>query len=568
MDAVNDPEVWKIVLKKSGQITGTETLLNNVTGYFIDQDPCPIMHIHPTLDMAEAFSKDRFAPMLRDTPALAALVGDAKSRDSNNTILHKSFIGGAVVTMVGANSPASLASRPIRILIITEPDRFPESAGREGDPVQLGIKRTVTFWNRVIILEGTPTIKDHSKIDAEYQNSDQRVNLVPCPHCQTPQELKWEKLSWEKEKSKTGKDIGHKPETALYICEHCACLIEAHQKTEMIANGAWLATAEFKGIAGFRINELYSHTITWADMVENFLVAKKFPETLKVFVNTSLGEVWEAKGDEVSDLPLFNRREQYAAEVPAGVLVLTTSVDVQKDRLEVETTGWGLGEQNWRVKYTILPGDPSGWDIWDNHLDPLLTMPFRHESGIDLYNACVTIDSGGHHAQMVYEYCKRKQPARFYPIKGSSMAGKPVVSKMSQNNKLNVRMFILGTDTAKDLIFGRLQSITSPGPGYTHFPMEYGEADTPLDDYFKRLTSEHCITKFLNGQSRRVWVKKSQRAKNEPVDLSVYNYAAFKILNIDLESVAANFQAYARQVTPGGGVKKNKGRRILSRGVR
>ncbi|MCK5015728.1 MAG: phage terminase large subunit family protein, partial [Candidatus Peribacteraceae bacterium] len=394
------------------------------------------------------------------------------------------------------------------------------------------------------------------------------IYMVPCPHCKISQQLKWKNLNWEKIKGKSGKVISHKPETALYICEHCACMIEMHMKTEMIANGVWLATAKFKGIAGFAINELYSHVVTWPDMVENFLVAKKFPETLKVFINTSLGEVWEPKGDEVDDQALSARREHYAADVPKGVLIITTAVDVQKDRLEVESTGWGLGEENWRLKYTILYGDPSGWDIWLNHLHPLLTQPFKHELGVDLFSLCNVIDSGGHHTQMVYEYCKKYQSARWYPIKGLSTYGNPIISKPTRNNKLNVLMYGIGTDTAKDYIFGRLESIKSPAPGYTHFPMEYGEEDTNLDDYFKRLASEHCITKFVNGKSRRLWVKKSQRLKNEPVDLSVYNLAAFKILNMNLESVAENFKTYARSITPGGSVRKRKGRRILSKGVR
>ena len=39
-----------------------------------------------------------------------------KARDSGNTLLHKNFPGGRI-TIVGANSPAGLAARPIRIVV-------------------------------------------------------------------------------------------------------------------------------------------------------------------------------------------------------------------------------------------------------------------------------------------------------------------------------------------------------------------------------------------------------------------------------------------------------------------
>lgn len=123
MDSINDPEVETVVVMSSAQVGKTEILLNTI-GYFMDYDPSPIMMVMPTLDLAEAYSKDRLAPMLRDTPALKDKVKDARSRNSNNTLLHKKFPGGHI-TLVGANSPSSLASRPIRILLADEVIRLP-----------------------------------------------------------------------------------------------------------------------------------------------------------------------------------------------------------------------------------------------------------------------------------------------------------------------------------------------------------------------------------------------------------------------------------------------------------
>jgi cyclophilin family peptidyl-prolyl cis-trans isomerase len=163
MDALSDASVESVVLMSISQ-TGKGEALSNSVGYYIGQDPAPIMVVMPTERDAEAWSKDRFSPMARDTPCLAGRIADPKSRDGSNKILHKRFPGGHL-TIVGANAPSGLASRPIRILLCDEVDRYPVSAGAEGDPVNLAKKRTVTFWNRKIVLVSTPTIRGASRIE-------------------------------------------------------------------------------------------------------------------------------------------------------------------------------------------------------------------------------------------------------------------------------------------------------------------------------------------------------------------------------------------------------------------
>ncbi|WP_217581021.1 phage terminase large subunit family protein [Lysinibacillus sp. GbtcB16] len=161
MDAVNDPDVDQIVVMSSAQV-GKSEIINNIIGYHIDYDPAPMLLMQPTLEMAEAYSKDRIASMIRDTPALSKKVNSPKAKDGNNTLLQKKFAGGHL-TLVGANSPASLASRPVRIVLADEVDRFPPSAGAEGDPLALAQKRTKTFWNNKWVSVSTPTIKGASR---------------------------------------------------------------------------------------------------------------------------------------------------------------------------------------------------------------------------------------------------------------------------------------------------------------------------------------------------------------------------------------------------------------------
>ncbi|MCK5748505.1 MAG: phage terminase large subunit family protein [Oricola sp.] len=517
MDAVNEPGVAEVVFMTSSQIGKTE-ILNNIIGYFTHQDPSPILMIQPTLDMAETWSKDRLAPMIRDTDALTSLFKDPKSRDSDNTLLHKKFAGGHI-TMAGANSPASLASRPIRIVLLDEEDRYPVSAGTEGDPGSLAHKRTTTFWNRLLVSASTPTVEGESKIEARFQQSDQRHFYVPCPECGTFQVLGWAQIKFEK----------RQPETTYYECEHCKAKLQESDKIWMLAHGEWRAEAELHGIAGFHISELYSPWVRWSEMVAGFLKAKRLPETLKVWVNTSLGETWKDKTEGVDPSGLLKRKENWGRVAPEGVVAITAGVDVQDDRLEAEVIGWGVSQESWSLQYHVLHGDPAQSKVWDD-LDTVLQQTIQSSDGRTLSIACACVDSGGHQTQRVYEYCKAREHNRVFAIKGASQIGKPLVSKFSKNNKLRVKLFTIGTDTAKQMIYSRLK-IHQTGPGYCHFPADYPE------EYFKQLTAERIQTKFVNGHPTRVWVMPKGR-RNEALDCRVYGLAALHILNPNLDALA------------------------------
>tara|TARA_B100001123_G_scaffold124129_1_gene144590 strand:+ start:6407 stop:8059 length:1653 start_codon:yes stop_codon:yes gene_type:complete len=517
MDAVNEVGVREVVFMTSAQIGKTE-ILNNILGYFVHQDPAPILFIQPTLDMAEAWSKDRLAPMIRDTDALTGLFRDAKTRNSDNTLLHKKFTGGHL-TMAGANSPSSLASRPIRIVLLDEEDRYPVSAGSEGDPGSLAQKRTTTFWNRLLVSASTPTVEDESKIEARYQQSDQRKYYVPCPACDATQVLSWQQIKFEK----------GKPETTCYECENCKERLTDAQKPWMLTHGEWVAEAAFNGSIGFHISELYSPWVRWAEMVENFLKAKRLPETLKVWVNTSLGETWKEATEGIDPSGLLKRKENWGRIAPEEVVVITAGVDVQDDRLEAEVIGWGIGQESWSLQYHVLHGDPAQAKLWED-LDNVLGQTIKTVDGRTLSVGAACVDTGGHFTQKVYEYCKAREYRRIYAIKGASQIGKPLVSKFSKANKLRVKLFSIGTDTAKQMIYSRLK-IHQPGPGYCHFPSDYPE------EYFKQLTAERIQTKFINGHPTRIWVLAKGR-RNEALDCRVYGLTALHILNPNLDALA------------------------------
>lgn len=541
MDAFLDPLVEEVVLMTSAQVGKTEIILN-ICGFFMHLDPSPILIVHPNVTpMAEAFSKDRLAPTIASTPALRGLLKDPKSRDSGNTILHKEFPGGRL-TIAGANSAASLAQRPVRIVLCDDVDRFPASAGTEGDPVALAQRRAQTFWNKKFLLASTPTDKDLSRIEEAYEESDKRRYYIPCRHCGEMQTLKWAQVRWQSRKDceqpiegtgRCGKCKGckapkkHRPDTARYHCEGCDEEWTDADRLWSVERGEWYAEAEFHKRAGFWLNALYSPWVMLADVVDEWLRKHKNPKRRREFINTVLAEVYDETGERPDWEQLTTRKESWADEVPQGVCVLTAGCDIQDDRIEIETLGWGPGEENWSIEYKFLYGDPEKDEIW-KELDEFLKKRYQHESGLTLPIAAACIDSG-HKPKKVHKFVQGKSKRRIFAIRGSSTPGAPTVGKVSRANKLRVPVMYLGTDTIKGTVYSYLQE-TEIGPGYCHFPQDRDR------EYFLGLTAEKAVIKYRKGFKQREWHK--IRERNEPLDCRVYNHAALEILQCDLDKLA------------------------------
>lgn len=529
MDAISSPGLKRVVLMTSAQIGKTEMLLNTI-GYYSEHDPSPIMVVNPTDAMAQAFSKDRLAPMIRDTECLKEIYGMAKSRDTANTILHKQFPGGHI-TMIGANAPTNLASRPIRILLLDEVDRYPASAGTEGDPVDLADKRTTTFWNRKVVLVSTPTEKGVSRIEKEYLKSSQEEWCVQCPYCGKYTPFKWDNLDF--------KDM-------MMKCDYCEEKLSEDEWKEQ--PGMFVAqNPSVTDIRGFHLNEMASPWKRWKDIKQAYLEAvKDKKETgsdykLRTWVNTSLGEPYEVMGAKADLKDLINRREKYTAELPKGVLLLTAAVDVQDDRLELEVCGWGAGYESWGITYEKLYGNLEKNFIWEE-LEAFLSKPFMFEDGQALNIACTFIDTGGHFTTQSYKWLKSMQQKKkmIFGIKGMGSNGIPLLHKKSTNNQYNVPILILGVNAGKETVLERLY-ITEYGSGYCHFPENI---DRGYDQkYMKGLTSEQRLVKDVKGKPTVCWVKRPG-ARNEPFDLRNYNTAAVEFLN-------PNFAVLAKKVSEG-----------------
>ena len=528
MDSVNEKGIHTVVVMSSAQVGKSEILLN-VMGYFMDQDPAPMLMLQPTLSMAESFSKDRVAPMISATPALTALVKDPKARDSSNTLLHKKFPGGHV-TLCGANSPSSLASRPISKILGDEVSRYPVSAGTEGDPLQLAIKRTATFHNRLIFLTSTPGVKDACRIEMAYKTSDQRHFHVACPHCGTMQPLVWEGIKY------TTDDTGEWDKSdPWYECDGCGERIEEHHKTVMLRNGRWISENYSPGIAGFHINELYSPWRKWSDIMVDYVEALKDTELMRVWVNTSQGLPYEDAGDGVEATGLEARKEEYKAEVPMRAVCLVAGVDTQDDRLEVTVVGVGPKDERWIIEHRVLWGDPGSSSVWSMLDEVIIDGEYKHESGARLRVAATCIDSGGHYTRSVYEYCRKRKSKRVFPIKGVGGFGRAAVSapskRRSGRDRVSIDLWTLGVDEIKTTIYSRL-GVKKPGPGYVHF----SNSEDFGTEYFKQLAAEKMVTRFRRGIPYREWIQ--VRKRNEALDCMVYAWAAAILLNPRIEALA------------------------------
>lgn len=528
MDCLSAGSEANVVVIMAGTQIGKTEAGNNWIGYDIHQAPGPIMIVQPTSSVAKRWSRQRLAPMIDEMPVLHELVAENRSRDSSNSSTMKDFAGGVLV-VAGANSAADLRSMPVRDLFLDEVDAYPLDVDGEGDPVELAKRRTDNFARRKVLITSTPTTKGFSRVEDAYLAGSRGLYHVPCPHCQVKAPILWRNIRWR----------DGDPETAHLVCEACGAEIEERFKTQMLEGGEWVHEFPEQLQRTFRLPSMYSPLgwTSWVQLVREWLAAKVKSDAgdvtlLKVFVNTRLAETWEEQGDKVAPHELAKRAEAYPLRTaPVGVLALTGAVDVQGDRLEVLIVGWGRGEESWRVDHVVLHGDPARDDVWQQ-LDELLRTPIAHASGATMPIEAVAIDSGGHHTHEVYHFCRARQHRHIFAVKGQSQSGKPILGKPTWQDvnfrgdrvKKGVKLWPLGSDTAKSLVYGRLRNETV-GTGYMHF------SEDLQPDYYEQVTAERLVTRYHRGHAKLEWVKPNGR-RNEALDLEVMNCAAAIYLGV------------------------------------
>ena len=404
--------VRRVVIMGGRQIAKSEVGLNWI-GYVMHHAPGPMLLVEPSLDMAKKTSRQRLAPMIEDTPALRSRVTVATARAAGNNMFVKEFPGG-ILMLTGSNSSAALRSTPIRYLFANEADEYPDAVEDKGSALSIAEACTNNFPNRKILITGNPGIRGASRIEREFMRGDQRRYFIPCPRCGV-----FDFLTWNGYRDHVAQaDAGHhriawdegEPKTAHMVCGGCGGKVVEHKKEWMFPRGEWKALAEGDGdTVSYHLSSLYSPFgfKTWAECAVEFLAKKDDPSELRSFVNEVLGETWEERAERVEPGTLAARLERYAAQVPEGAGVLVAAVDVQGDRLEVVVKGFGAGEESWLIEWEAFLGDPARPDVWLN-CDRYLTQDFTHQSGRLLKIECVTVDSGGHHTDDVYKFCRAR----------------------------------------------------------------------------------------------------------------------------------------------------------------
>lgn len=540
MDCLSRHSPVEEVVLQWGAQTSKTTIGTSWLGYLIDVNPGPVMVVQPTIDMAKRYSRQRLTPAIEESEVLRRKVRENRSRDDANTTLLKEFAGG-FLAIAGANSAAGLRSMPVRDLFLDEIDAYPLDADGEGDPIKLAEARQTTFARRKRLKTSTPTTRDFSRIEAAYLASDRCRYEVPCPHCGEHQALEWgADLPYGIKWSSHG-DGTPEPSSVRYVCRHCAAEIREHHKPAMLAAGRWVAQvpgAAGGRVRGFHLSSLYSPLgwVSWSELVMEWhaaMVAARSGDItlLRVFINTRLAETFEEQGDKADEHALRRRAEDIAlGTVTWGHCVATMGVDVQADRIEAYTWAWGRGMERQLVERLVVFGDPaieeeaadSPWRALTEHR----RRAIPHASGRTVPLLAVMVDSGGHHTQAVYRYARAHLREHVHAVKGSSQTGRAVLGKPTEQDinwrgeraKRGVRLWPIGTDTAKAEIYGRLRTAT-PGPGYVHLPKSLPP------EVFEQLTAERLVSRYVKGRPRLEWVKPAGR-RNEALDCAVYALAA------------------------------------------
>jgi phage terminase large subunit GpA-like protein len=540
MDALSPSHPARRIVFMSGAQLGKTEAGNNWIGYCIHQAPGPFLAVQPTTELAKRLSQQRIEPLIEESPELRDIVMPARARDSGNTVLAKKFAGGQLV-LTGANSAVGLRSMPARWLFLDEVDAYPGDVEGEGDPVALAEARTRTFGHRrKVFMVSTPTIKGLSRIEREYEASDQRRYFVPCPHCGAMQWFRFERLRWEK----------GQPSTATYICEACEQPIAEHHKTAMLAAGQWRATTPCadRHVIGFHISGLYSPVgwLSWEQIAREWEAAQGNDALLKAAKNTLLGESWQERGEAPDWQRLYERVKDHDLRTVAyGGLVLTAGADVQHDRIEIDVWAWGRGLESWLVDHVILEGDTSRGEVW-NQLTGLLGASWLHEGGAAMRIARLAIDSGdGRSTSQVYSWVRKFGAGTAVAIKGvdgfdrsAPVDGPTYVDATEDGRKIRrgvklwkVSIAVFKSETYRFLRLDRptdedLREGLAFPDGFIHLPSGI------TSEWVKQLTAEQLVTvRDRRGFSKLEW--RQMRERNEALDCRVYARAAAWLLGID-----------------------------------
>jgi phage terminase large subunit GpA-like protein len=525
LDAIGDPTIPRISVIKSTRTGYTKSLIASI-GAIVGNDPGPIILLMPTDDDARGIMVDEVDPAFKESPALRGLMRQGRF-DGRNTLTQRSFVGNGSLKAIAAAAPRNLRRHSARFLFCDEVDGM--KITKEGDPLKIAEKRTDSYPDRKIVMGSTPVDDAASIIIKRYNESDQRIFEIECPHCLERWELLWEHIDFTP---------GNYDDVTA-ICQNCGAACEEKFKPQMVENGEWRITRpEIKGHAGFRLNALISmfSNVSWGKLVEEFEKAKRAgPADEQVFVNTVLGKVWSSAIDYVSENVLMARAEDFGImwdvdkscwreDIPADVAYITAGVDTQIDRLEV--TFLGHSDRNrWILGHHVVRGSPKLRSTWDE-LYSVLTTQWKHALGGHISVSASCIDSGeGTMTQYVYDFCERTQGEKIVAIKGDDGPRPIIQASKGRRRKRTATLYIVGVDGIKTDILTAL-ALEKTEPSAFRF------SNTLTEEYFFQLNAERRVQSYKDGRPI-VTFERVGRRKAEALDSVVYGIAARHLLKLD-----------------------------------
>ncbi|WP_316348499.1 terminase gpA endonuclease subunit [Desulfuromonas acetoxidans] len=474
-------------------------------------------------------------PMLKHTEPLQDLGGD---KPRAQELSGMELANGTTIYTGWARSINTLSSQDCRVVIKEEFSKWNESVGHGSNASAECDARADTYPDTCKIIELSTQGPKGGPLDQSLAEADviYRYHVV-CPHCGDSHEMTFENFTWPDDA--TPNQI-QREKLAGYACPGCGVVWDDFERDLAVQAGDYVSSdpSVTKPVhIGIIIPGWLSLYNSLSKIVARWLRAQGNKTKLMAWHNLYAAESFEEDQGERADWQeVAKRREKYGPIVPARACVLTCAVDVQDDRLEMEVVAWGKGEESWGIHTEIIWGTMTSVHPWQK-LDDFLRRKFKHESGAELPIACTCIDTGGHHTKQAYRFVKNKFHRRIYGVKGSSKHAAPLVGRPTTSNLGKIRLFPVGTNAAKEAIMGRIKDIEKHGPGYTHFPEYYD------DEYFKQLCAEKVTRKWKGGAIVAIWEK--VRARNEAIDLRVYNEAAIALLNPNYDKLLAALERYA-----------------------
>ncbi len=556
MDCFGSDDIEEIDFKKSARM-GYTKMLTACIGYTAQHKRRNQCVWQPTDKDSDDFSKDEIDTMLRDVAIMATVFPEFIRNSKANTLSKKKFLG-CLLHFRGGKAAGNYRRITIDTAYLDEIDKFDQDIEKEGDPFNLAWKRTEGAVYRKIIVGTSPKLYGFSHVQSRYDQADVRLEYhIPCPHCETPHVIRWGGHGMEK----AGIGMIWKDEdttTVRQLCPHCGTLYTQAEYFRIWHRGIWMDVEkgiwidqgrvidpitqewqdtkfEFRG----RENEIiptprhvalhawtaYSPQATWPEIVREYVVARQqasLGETskLKTFTNTTLGDVWQEEVEKGDPDALQQRAEDYLLNiVPRGVLTLMLGIDIQGNRFELFVWGFGRGEESWLIDFQQIMGINPYVDADYAVIDKYVEKRYPCERGGSMGIESTQIDSG-YATHNVYRYVRSRQHLRVYATKGDTQPSRDIKARMSlqdirQNNgtviKKGLKLWFIGTDSAKDLIYGRLQ-IDKPGPGYIHLSKYLPR------DFFEQLTSEVRIESKQSGEFVTKWAKPNSGTRNEALD--------------------------------------------------